>query len=112
MLIHGALGRNRTWWRCISPLLGATVIATRRSASKLAAVKAQGRSRGELQTRTVTPESAPSREDIKGADRRPGVDVVYDGVGGEIRRACAAWFGAGSSSSAGRPPRTWPAVRG
>lgn len=85
VLIHGASGATGLAAVHIAKLLGATVIATGRSEQKLAAVKAQG---ADHVVSCKNPDGTPGvrrfREDIKALTGGAGVDVVYDGVGGEI----------------------------
>ncbi len=85
VLIHGASGATGLAAVHIAKLLGATVIATGRSEQKLAAVKAQG---ADHVVSCRNPDGTPGvrrfREDIKALTGGAGVDVVYDGVGGEI----------------------------
>ena len=83
VLIHGASGATGLAAVQIAKLLGARVIATGRSEQKLAEVKREGADEvivlqyesGELQ---------PFRDAIKTLTNGRGVDVVYDGVGGDI----------------------------
>jgi NADPH:quinone reductase len=85
VLVHGASGSTGLAAVHVAKLLGATVIATGRSQEKLAVVKEQGadhtvdvsRSDGEAGVRRF-------RDDIKGLTGGRGVDVVYDGVGGDV----------------------------
>jgi NADPH2:quinone reductase len=84
VLIHGASGSTGMAAVEIARLLGATVIATGRSDAKLALVKAQGadhvincKGEGGAAVR-------PFRDEVKALTGGEGVDVVYDGVGGEI----------------------------
>lgn len=85
VLIHGASGSTGLAAVHLAKILGATVIATGRSASKLEVVKAQGADHvvdckpgpGEEGVRAF-------RHDVKELTRGRGVDVVYDGVGGAI----------------------------
>lgn len=79
VLIHGASGATGLAAVHLCKLLGAKVIATGRSAEKLAVVKAQGADH----VIRCAPDEAPLREQVK-AIAGEGVDVVYDGVGGEI----------------------------
>jgi NADPH2:quinone reductase len=75
VLIHGASGATGLAAVQVAKILGATVIATGRSEAKLAVVKEQGADhviRGEF------------REQVKALTGGRGVDVVYDGVGGDI----------------------------
>lgn len=82
VLVHGASGSTGLAAVHIAKLLGATVIATGRSASKLAVVAAEGADH-------VLDVSGPDgirsfRDDVKALTAGQGVDVVYDGVGGDI----------------------------
>jgi NADPH2:quinone reductase len=82
VLVHGASGSTGLAAVHLAKLLGATVIATGRSDAKLAVVAAQGADH-------VINCSAPDgvrafRDDVKALTGGRGVDVVYDGVGGDI----------------------------
>ena len=85
VLIHGASGSTGLAAVHMAKLLGATVIATGRSAAKLAVVAAQGADH-------VLALGAPGgeagagslRDQVKALTGGRGVDVVYDGVGGDI----------------------------
>lgn len=83
VLVHGASGATGLAAVEIAKLLGATVIATGRSNEKLERVKARGAHHvvniGESEGGI-----ASLREKVKGLTGGRGVDVVYDGVGGEI----------------------------
>ncbi|MBX3160669.1 MAG: NADPH:quinone oxidoreductase family protein [Deltaproteobacteria bacterium] len=83
VLIHGASGSTGLAAVHLAKLAGATVIATGRSEAKLAAVAAQG---ADHTIHIAGPDGAtrPFRDDIKAITGGAGVDVVYDGVGGEI----------------------------
>jgi NADPH:quinone reductase len=78
VLIHGASGATGLAAVHLAKILGATVIATGRSKEKLAVVAREGAdhvlaaSDGDLKTR------------VKELTGGKGVDVVYDGVGGDI----------------------------
>jgi NADPH2:quinone reductase len=85
VLVHGASGSTGLAAVHVAKLLGATVIATGRSDAKLAIVKEQGAdhvlncaSTGEV------PGIRAFRDDVKALTGGLGVDVVYDGVGGDI----------------------------
>jgi len=88
VLIHGASGSTGLAAVQIAKLLGATVIATGRSNEKLAVVKAQGADHvincRPLETKEGAPSVRPFRDDVKALTGGKGVDVVYDGVGGDI----------------------------
>lgn len=78
VLIHGASGSTGLAAVQIAKHLGATVIATGRSDEKLAVVKEQGADHV-INTRDLS----VLRDAVK-AIAPDGVDVVYDGVGGDI----------------------------
>lgn len=85
VLVLGASGSTGLAAVQVAKLLGATVIAAGRSDSKLAAVKDQGadfvincRSSGS------EPGVRPIRDEVKALTGGRGVDVVYDGVGGDL----------------------------
>lgn len=85
VLIHGASGATGLAAVHVAKLVGATVIATGRSAAKLAIVKDQGADH------VICGKNAdgsaglrPFRAEVKALTGGRGVDVVYDGVGGEI----------------------------
>ena len=75
VLILGASGATGLAAVHVAKLLGATVIATGRNAAKNAVVKAQGADH-------VI--EGPFRDEVKALTGGQGVDVVYDGVGGEL----------------------------
>jgi NADPH2:quinone reductase len=84
-LIHGAAGSTGLAAVQLAKLLGATVIATGRSDAKLAIVKAHGADH--VINCKSTDEGAgvrPFRDEVKALTGGRGVDVVYDGVGGDI----------------------------
>jgi NADPH2:quinone reductase len=85
VLIHGATGATGLAAVHIAKLLGATVIATGRSDEKLAVVKQQGADHV-LNCRTEEPGGGVRRfrDEVKALTDGRGVDVVYDGVGGDI----------------------------
>jgi NADPH2:quinone reductase len=82
VLIHGASGSTGLAAVHLAKLLGATVIATGRSDAKLAAVAGQGADH----VINIAAESGirTFRDDVKALTAGRGVDVVYDGVGGDI----------------------------
>jgi NADPH:quinone reductase len=85
VLVHGATGATGLAAVHLAKVLGATVIATGRSAEKLAIVATQG---ADHVVRTghddTTPGARPWREEVKALTGGRGVDVVYDGVGGDL----------------------------
>lgn len=85
VLVHGASGSTGLAAVHIAKILGAKVIATGRSAAKLAVVKEQG---ADHVIATSNPDGAPGlrsfRDEVKALTGGQGVDVVYDGVGGDI----------------------------
>ena len=83
ILIHGASGSTGLAAVHLAKVLGATVIATGRNDDKLAIVKQQG---ADHIINSQAPEGGVSRfrEQVKERTSGRGVDVVYDGVGGDI----------------------------
>ena len=83
VLIHGASGSTGLAAVHLAKIIGATVIATGRRADKLDVVRAQG---ADHVINTVDPQGGlrPFRDEIKALTGGEGVDVVYDGVGGDI----------------------------
>ncbi|HVK72997.1 MAG TPA: zinc-binding dehydrogenase [Kofleriaceae bacterium] len=85
VLIHGAAGATGLAAVHVAKRLGATVIATGRSPAKLATVRAEGADHV-LDVRR--PDGAAGvrelRDEVKALTGGRGVDVVYDGVGGEL----------------------------
>ena len=77
VLVHGASGSVGLAAVHVARLLGATVIATGRSADKLEVVRRQGADH-------VVVVRDGWRDEVKALTGGRGVDVVYDGVGGEI----------------------------
>jgi len=75
VLVHGAAGSTGLAAVHIAKILGARVIATGRSLQKLAVVREQGADH-------VI--SGPFKDEVKALTGGRGVDVVYDGVGGDI----------------------------
>jgi len=86
VLIHGASGSTGLAAVHIAKLLGATVIATGRTASKLEIVKAEGADHV-VDTSALPNGLADLRGAVKELTGGEGVDVVYDGVGGPISAA-------------------------
>jgi NADPH:quinone reductase len=76
VLIHGASGATGLAAVHLARLCGATVIATGRSAAKLAVVAAEGAHH--------VLASVGFRDPVKQLTGGRGADVVYDGVGGEV----------------------------
>ena len=81
MLIHGASGSTGLAAVQVAKLLGATVIATGRSTAKLAVVAAQG---ADHVVDCSAEAASRFRDEVKALTGGRGVDVVYDGVGGDI----------------------------
>ena len=85
VMIHGASGATGLAAVHVAKLLGARVIATGRSEERLAAVRAQG---ADHVLATTRPDGQPGvrelRGEVKALTAGRGVDVVYDGVGGDI----------------------------
>jgi NADPH2:quinone reductase len=81
VLIHGASGATGLAAVHVAKLLGASVIATGRSAAKLEAVRGQGADHV-----LRVDDLAGLRDEIKALTAGRGVDVIYDGVGGELGR--------------------------
>lgn len=83
VLIHGASGATGLAAVHLAKLLGAKVIATGRSDEKLAIVAAQGADHV-INCRGEGDGIRSFRNDVKALTGGDGVDVVYDGVGGDI----------------------------
>ena len=85
VLIHGASGATGLAAVHIAKLLGATVIATGRNDEKLKIVQAQGADHV-INCRAAEGESGVRRfrDEVKPLTGGKGVDMVYDGVGGDI----------------------------
>ena len=85
VLILGATGSTGLAAVHIAKLMGATVIAAGRSDAKLAFVQAQG---ADHVVNITHPDGSPGvrpfRTDVKALTGGRGVDLVYDGVGGEV----------------------------
>jgi NADPH2:quinone reductase len=85
VLIHGASGSTGLAAVHIAKIVGATVIATGRSDEKLAVVKAHG---ADYVINSKNTDGAPGvrrfRDEVKALTGGRGVDVVYDGVGGDV----------------------------
>ena len=77
VLVHGASGATGLAAVHVAKLAGARVIATGRSTRKLEVVAAEGADH-------VVDTSRPLRDAVKELTGGEGVDVVYDGVGGDI----------------------------
>ena len=85
VLVHGASGSTGLAAVHVAKLLGATVIATGRSDAKLAIVKEQGADHViSCRADAAGPGVRAFRDDVKALTGGQGVDVVYDGVGGDI----------------------------
>lgn len=83
VLIHGASGATGLAAVHIAKIIGAKVIATGRSNEKLAVVAAQGADHV-INCKGEGDGLRSFRADVKALTGGEGVDVVYDGVGGEI----------------------------
>jgi NADPH2:quinone reductase len=85
VLVHGASGSTGLAAVHVAKILGATVIATGRSDAKLAVVKSEG---ADHVVNCAGPGGEPKirafRDDIKEITGGRRVDVVYDGVGGDV----------------------------
>jgi NADPH2:quinone reductase len=77
VLVHGASGSVGLAAVQVAKLAGATVIATGRSAAKLDVVRAHGADHAVVL-------GATWRDDVKALTGGRGVDVVYDGVCGDV----------------------------
>ncbi len=77
VLIHGATGSTGLAAVDLAKRIGATVIATGRSAAKLEQVRARGADH-------VIALAGSFRDEVKALTDGRGVDVVYDAVGGDI----------------------------
>ena len=85
ILIHGASGATGLAAVQIAKILGATVIATGRSEDKLKRVKEHGADHTIcLKRDDGEPGIKRFRDEVKALTDGKGVDVVYDGVGGDI----------------------------
>jgi NADPH:quinone reductase len=82
VLVHGASGSTGLAAVHIAKILGARVIATGRSEEKLALVRAEGADHVIL-TRNDDGSARPFRDEVKALTGGRGVEVVYDGVGGD-----------------------------
>jgi NADPH:quinone reductase len=76
VLIHGASGATGLAAVHVAKLVGARVIATGRSATKLEVVRAEGADH--------TVELGALRDQVKALTDGRGVEVVYDGIGGDV----------------------------
>ncbi len=83
VLVNGASGATGLAAVHVAKLKGATVIATGRSDEKLALVKAQGADHV-VNLRGEGGAIRSIRDEVKALTGGAGVDVVYDGVGGEV----------------------------
>lgn len=78
VLILGASGATGLAAVHVARLVGAKVIATGRSDEKLAVVKAQGADH------VINSSGGSFKDEVKSLTGGQGVDVVYDGVGGDL----------------------------
>jgi NADPH2:quinone reductase len=85
VLIHGASGSTGLAAVQVAKALGATVIATGRTKAKLDVVREQGADHIIV---TSNEDGSPGvrrfRDEVKALTDGEGVDVIYDGVGGDI----------------------------
>ena len=79
MLVHGASGSTGLAAVHVAKLVGARVIATGRSEEKLAIVREEG-----ADHTLVWKGEGSLRDGVKTLTGGHGVDVVYDGVGGDV----------------------------
>ena len=84
ILIHGASGATGLAAVQIAKILGATVIATGRSPAKLEEVRSHGADHTIVLERNDDGSLVRFRDQVKELTGDKGVDVVYDGVGGDI----------------------------
>lgn len=85
VLIHGASGSTGLAAVHVAKLLGAKVIATGRSDAKLAIVREQGADHTvNCRNADGSPGVRRFRDDVKKLTGGLGVDVVFDGVGGDV----------------------------
>lgn len=85
VLVHGATGSTGLAAVHVAKLVGATVIATGRSAAKLEIVKAEGADHViDIGAVDGSGGVRPFRDEVKALTGGRGVDVVWDGVGGEV----------------------------
>ncbi len=83
VLVHGASGATGLAAVHVAKLIGATVIATGRSPEKLAVVRDQGADHV-VCTKRDGDGRVRFRDEVKELTEGRGVDVVFDGVGGDI----------------------------
>lgn len=84
VLIHGASGATGLAAVHIAKIIGAKVIATGRSEHKLKIIQEQGADH--VINCTADEGVARFRDEVKALTDGQGVEVVYDGVGGDISR--------------------------
>jgi NADPH:quinone reductase len=83
VLVHGATGSTGLAAVQVAKIVGAKVIATGRSAEKLAIVAQEGADHV-IATTTRDDGTPRFRDEVKALTGGRGVDVVYDGVGGAV----------------------------
>lgn len=83
VLIHGASGSTGLAAVQVAKIVGATVIATGRSSAKLEVVRAAGADHV-IDTKGEGGAPRSFKDDVKRLTGGKGVDVVYDGVGGDV----------------------------
>ncbi|MBW2457003.1 MAG: NADPH:quinone oxidoreductase family protein [Deltaproteobacteria bacterium] len=85
VLVHGASGSTGLAAVHVAKLLGATVIATGRSPEKLAVVAAQGADHVVCTAPGADDRGSGTwKDEVKALTDGRGVDLVYDGVGGDL----------------------------
>jgi NADPH2:quinone reductase len=116
LLVHGASGGTGLAAVQLGRHLGATVIATGRSAAKLQAAAAAGAQH----TIVLEPAAANLRDAVLGLTAGRGADLIFDPVGGDVFDAslrCIAWGGrllvvGFASGRIGTVPANLPLIKG
>jgi NADPH2:quinone reductase len=116
LLVHGAAGGTGLAAVQLGRHLGATVIATGRSADKLRVAQAAGAQH----TIVLEPAAANLRDAVLGLTAGRGADLIFDPVGGDVFDAslrCVAWGGrllvvGFASGRIGTVPANLPLIKG
>jgi NADPH2:quinone reductase len=116
LLVHGAAGGAGLAAVQLGRHLGATVIATGRSADKLRFAQAAGAQHAVV----LEPAAANLRDAVLGLTAGRGADVIFDPVGGDVFDAslrCIAWGGrllvvGFASGRIGTVPANLPLIKG